>query len=73
MAMLVEQAGGAASTGRQRILDVKPESLHQRIPLILGSKPEVERLVRYHEAFDRGDEMILEMPLFNDRSLFRTA
>jgi fructose-1,6-bisphosphatase I len=73
MAMVVEQAGGAASTGRQRILDVRPESLHQRIPLILGSKPEVERLIRYHAAFDRGDEMILEMPLFNDRSLFRTA
>ncbi len=74
MAMIVEQAGGAASTGRQRILDVKPESLHQRIPVILGSKAEVERLVRYHEAFDRGDDDVtFETPLFHDRSLFRTA
>lgn len=73
MAMLVEQAGGAASTGRQRILDIKPESLHQRVPVILGSKAEVERLVRYHEVFDRGDDGAHETPLFNDRSLFRTA
>ncbi len=73
MAMVVEQADGAASTGRQRILDVKPESLHQRIPVILGSKAEVERIVRYHEAFDRGDDVAPETPLFNDRSLFRTA
>ena len=73
MAMVVEQAGGAASTGRQRILDVEPESLHQRIPLILGSKAEVERIIRYHKAFDRGDDVALKTPLFNDRSLFRTA
>jgi fructose-1,6-bisphosphatase len=73
MAMLVEQAGGAASTGRQRILDVQPEHLHQRIPVILGSKAEVERLVRYHEAFDLGDDVTFETPLFHDRSLFRTA
>jgi fructose-1,6-bisphosphatase I len=73
MAMLVEQAGGAASTGRQRILDIKPEGLHQRIPLILGSKAEVERLVCYHAAFDRGEEATFETPLFHNRSLFRRA
>ncbi|MBX3678873.1 class 1 fructose-bisphosphatase [Cognatazoarcus halotolerans] len=50
MAMLIEQAGGAASTGRQRILDVQPERLHQRVPVILGSKREVERVVSYHQA-----------------------
>ncbi|MBS0554585.1 MAG: fructose-bisphosphatase class I, partial [Proteobacteria bacterium] len=48
MAMLVEQAGGAASTGRQRILDIVPAALHQRVPVILGSKNEVERVVAYH-------------------------
>lgn len=73
MAMIVEQAGGAASTGRQRILDIEPEGLHQRIPLILGSRAEVERLIRYHKAFDRGDDVAFEAPLFNARSLFRTA
>lgn len=49
MAMIVEQAGGAASTGRQRILDVQPEKLHQRIPVILGSTEEVEIVERYHQ------------------------
>ena len=48
MALLVEQAGGAATTGRQRILDLQPTHLHQRIPVILGSKQEVERLTGYH-------------------------
>lgn len=45
---IVEQAGGICSTGRQRILDIKPESIHQRVPVILGSKREVERIIDYH-------------------------
>ncbi len=49
MAFIVEQAGGACSTGRERIMDVKPEGIHQRVPLILGSKNEVERIVTYHQ------------------------
>ncbi|CAM3098273.1 MULTISPECIES: class 1 fructose-bisphosphatase [Cupriavidus] len=49
MAMLVEQAGGAATNGEQRILDVQPEKLHQRVSVILGSKNEVERVTRYHQ------------------------
>ncbi|MDR2689869.1 MAG: class 1 fructose-bisphosphatase [Azoarcus sp.] len=48
MAMLIEQAGGAASTGRERILDLQPQKLHQRVPVILGSRNEVERVVAYH-------------------------
>ncbi|MBP5996391.1 MAG: class 1 fructose-bisphosphatase [Azonexus sp.] len=48
MAFLIEQAGGTASTGYQRILDIEPERLHQRVPVILGSKNEVERVVGYH-------------------------
>ena len=48
MALLIEQAGGAASTGYRRILDIEPERLHQRVPVILGSKNEVERVVGYH-------------------------
>lgn len=48
MALLVEQAGGAASTGRQRMLEVQPTGLHQRIPVFLGSKREVETAVSYH-------------------------
>ncbi|QKJ67350.1 class 1 fructose-bisphosphatase [Deefgea piscis] len=49
MAMIVEQAGGASSTGQQLTLDVQPSQLHQRVPVMLGSKNEVARLIRYHE------------------------
>jgi fructose-1,6-bisphosphatase len=69
--MLVEQAGGSASTGRQRILDVVPEGLHQRVPVILGSRDEVQRIERYHAEFDAGTDRPFESPLFNERSLFR--
>ncbi|CAG2127734.1 class 1 fructose-bisphosphatase [Cupriavidus plantarum] len=48
MAMLVEQAGGAATNGIDRILDVEPTKLHQRVSVILGSKNEVDRVTRYH-------------------------
>lgn len=48
MSMIVEQAGGAASTGYQRILEVQPEHLHQRVPVVLGSRNEVARVVRYY-------------------------
>lgn len=49
MAFIVEQAGGAASTGRERILDLQPRALHQRVPVVLGSRQEVERVVSYHQ------------------------
>ena len=48
MGMLVEQAGGAASTGRGRILDIAPTQLHQRVPVFLGSRNEVAAVERYH-------------------------
>ena len=48
MAFIVEQAGGAATDGRRRILDIQPERLHQRVPVILGSRQEVERVTAYH-------------------------
>ena len=48
MAMIVEQAGGAATDGRGRILDIQPHKLHQRVPVFLGSKKEVEQVTRYH-------------------------
>ncbi|MGY8524965.1 class 1 fructose-bisphosphatase [Paracidovorax citrulli] len=49
MAMLIEQAGGAATNGEQRILDIQPEKLHQRVAVILGSRNEVERVTGYHK------------------------
>jgi len=48
MAMIVEQAGGAATDGRQRIMEIAPTKLHQRVPVFLGSKEEVELVTRYH-------------------------
>ena len=48
MSFIVEQAGGAASTGLLRILEVQPSALHQRVPVMMGSKSEVDRLVDYH-------------------------
>jgi fructose-1,6-bisphosphatase len=70
---LVEQAGGAASTGRQRIMELLPHQLHQRVPVILGSKNEVERIVRYHWEHDKGIDRRYSSPLFNERSLFRPS
>src|ERR1700712_4092803 len=48
MAFIVEQAGGAATNGEKRILDIVPQSLHERVPVFLGSKNEVDRVTRYH-------------------------
>ncbi len=48
MSFIVEQAGGAAIDGQQRILDIRPAALHQRVGVILGSKKEVERIRAYH-------------------------
>lgn len=48
MSMLMEQAGGASTTGRVRILEIEPTNLHQRVPVIIGSKNEVELVTSYH-------------------------
>ena len=48
MAFVVEQAGGAATTGTQRILELEPQGLHQLVPVLLGSRGEVERVTAYH-------------------------
>ena len=49
ISFIVEQAGGASSTGRQRIMEVDSRALHQRVPVILGSRNEVEKVVEYHK------------------------
>ncbi|HLD68850.1 MAG TPA: class 1 fructose-bisphosphatase [Pseudomonas sp.] len=49
MSFIVEQAGGASTNGLQRILDIQPTSLHQRVAVFLGSKEEVERVTAYHQ------------------------
>jgi fructose-1,6-bisphosphatase I/sedoheptulose-1,7-bisphosphatase len=67
--MIIEQAGGRASTGREPMLTVKPTALHQRIGLVFGSKNEVERIERYHR--EPGAYKDDANPLFAERSLFR--
>lgn len=52
MAFLVEQAGGLATNGRQRIMDITPGKLHERVSVMLGSKNEVQRITDYHLASD---------------------
>jgi fructose-1,6-bisphosphatase I len=69
IAFLMEQAGGAASTGRMRIVDVEPTDIHQRVPLIFGSADEVETVERYVAQAGTGAE---RSPLFGRRGLFRT-
>jgi fructose-1,6-bisphosphatase I/sedoheptulose-1,7-bisphosphatase len=66
--LLVEQAGGRASTGRQPVLGVVPSSLHQRIGVVFGSRNEVERIERYHREPGMRDH---GAALFAERSLFR--
>ena len=48
MSFIVEQAGGAATNGQQRVLDLQPAKLHERVAVFLGSKNEVERVSGYH-------------------------
>src|SRR5262245_60849803 len=66
--MIVEQAGGRASTGYEPILGVVPETLHQRIGFVFGARTEVERIERYHRDHN---EFEYEAPLFANRSLLR--
>ena len=70
ISMLIEQAGGRATTGHRRILEVKPEGIHQRIGFIFGSAEEVARIERYHveEPLDS-----YKSPLFGRRGLFATT
>ena len=69
LAWIIEQAGGGASNGVGRILDLMPSSLHQRTPFVAGSRSEVEYVVRLHrEPHGLGERS----PLFTKRGLFRT-
>ena len=72
MAMLIEQAGGMASTGYERLSSITPTGLHERTPIILGSRAEIERIERYHQEFLNGEDKPFSSPLFSTRTLFRT-
>ncbi len=66
---IIEQAGGRASTGLQPILQVLPESAHQRVSFVFGARAEVERIEHYHRHYN---EFEFEAPLFGSRGLFTT-
>lgn len=68
IAWIVEQAGGRASTGRERVLDAVPATLHQKSPLICGSRDEVDRVIRLYSGQPFKGE---RSPLFGRRGLFR--
>jgi fructose-1,6-bisphosphatase I/sedoheptulose-1,7-bisphosphatase len=70
VAFLIEQAGGAASTGRQRLLDVLPTEIHQRISLIFGARQEVSRIEDLHA---QDYELASTLPLYRSRGLYRSA
>ncbi|HND15078.1 MAG TPA: class 1 fructose-bisphosphatase, partial [Pseudomonadales bacterium] len=72
IAFLIEQAGGEATTGRGRILEVRPRNLQSRTPLIFGSRDEVRRIIEYHHESDQGLDREYTSPLFNARGLFST-
>ncbi len=67
ISFLIEQAGGRASDGRQRLMDIGPESLHQRIGFVFGSADEVERIEAYHREEPQDS---YHSPLFGRRGLF---
>ena len=67
--MLIEQAGGRASTGQQPVLEVQPHAAHERIGLVFGSRHEVERIERYHRDHNTFE---YDAPLFGTRGLFTT-
>jgi fructose-1,6-bisphosphatase len=72
IAFIIEQAGGLASTGRERVMKIEPSGLHQRVPFVFGSRDEVELIEHYHHQ-DVGDHLRdFDTSLFNTRSLFRT-
>jgi len=68
IAFLVEQAGGAATTGRERVMEIEPRTIHQRVPMIFGSRHEIRRVVRYHNESETPGE---RSQLFSKRGLFR--
>lgn len=71
IAFLVEQAGGRATTGTQRVLDVHPTGLHQRVGFVFGSSEEVALVERYHG--EAAEPTAADNPLYGVRGLFRVG
>lgn len=69
IAFIIEQAGGGATTGRERILEIEPDGIHQRVPLIFGSREEVKLINHYYAEVQPAHE---RSQLFGERGLFRS-
>jgi fructose-1,6-bisphosphatase I/sedoheptulose-1,7-bisphosphatase len=68
--MVIEQAGGRASTGYGPVLDLEPASLHQKSGFVFGARAEVERIEQYHRDHNQRP---YDAPLFGQRGLYRSA
>ena len=53
MAYIIEKAGGIATTGKERVLDVVPTSLHQRVPIFIGSKNDVNDVIELYKKHSK--------------------
>jgi fructose-1,6-bisphosphatase I len=53
LAMIVEQAGGSATDGRMQIMDIEPQEIHQRVPLFIGSKNDVEKAMEFYRESEK--------------------
>lgn len=70
ISFIIEQAGGYATTGRERIMAIAPSSIHQRVPFIFGAREEIELIEAYHREQNAAD---FDAPLFGSRGLFRAS
>jgi fructose-1,6-bisphosphatase I / sedoheptulose-1,7-bisphosphatase len=70
ISFIIEQAGGLASTGRERIMNIKPTNLHHRVPFVFGASDEVDLVEAYHREQTAED---FDAPLFGSRGLFRAT
>jgi fructose-1,6-bisphosphatase I / sedoheptulose-1,7-bisphosphatase len=70
ISFIIEQAGGCAGNGHERILNIVPDSLHQRVPFIFGARQEVELIEAYHREQAAA---VFDAPLFGSRGLFRAS
>ena len=62
LAFIIEQAGGLASSGKERILDIKPKELHQRTPVVIGSRNMVLKVEEFVRKFEEEEQELKEEP-----------
>lgn len=73
MSFIVEQAGGKSTTGRMRVLDIKPDEIHQRVPVIMGSRLEVNLIELYHSEFDSTHAKVKDSSLLDQTQFTQSS